>query len=1087
MTLKRWGPIFMILSLVAAVAVPAMADYLGPNRTVTTYVWKRLHCRYQAIYDPPGAGWYGCYLHLYQTPDSTCPSTDSVVTFFNPKDCSWPSDFCQDPGCSITLSSSKEDCSEGQTGCRATETTVTHPPATVSGSLTCAVPGDNGWCRGGGQLGLSGTEPLSGYSILALEGTRNGETFACTGASCSVPLVEGTNDFTFWALSSWGDSSLKGTASGKLDSSPPVISGELTGTAGESGWYVSEVMVAASASDAVSGVATFEMALDGGGWAAYNGPVALTDSDHVVDLRAMDSAGNVSTQSQAVRVDTQPPSLTLDADASFCPGCGETLGIGIGIQDLGSGVMEWTLSVDGTAIKSGSGLSSETLNWNGSGLAAGAHTLLLQARDVAGNSSEASQGVTLVAPTQPPPPPPTTVPSRPREDAPVATATPTATSTSTPSVVNEASPTPTHTADYEPTRTPSTFIFGGPPAAPPDELPGEGLTRPDSAPGESLTGSGSAPGESLTAPEPAVEGDSSNVLWGAGAAALIAAATAVALEATRRRKEAEAREREEIARRNAQAEAREEAERQRQAALAAARQETELRLEELAERQDTEQIRAEASAARQEAWQQHHAPVQSARQEAKLQLKAARNVVAGAAAAVAAATEALRRASKRVRLERNEETPVATPPMNQLQDISSPQTGAGPQVAKSAFVSEETISEAAGPVLEPVPSFWSSPFGWFQASLINAGRQDETTRRVLTGVLAPAADSLKSIANEDRNPSIATFHHSFWRGIEAWGGVVAALNETRRYTSRALQDHRWDDAGRGAVALAQESWELTKASFKAAGLTLWGIATTPVRIFTHDIPEFAKAISERQQGKDRAWDVLFTGTMLGGDLAGTYALAKPTGIVNRINLALERRLFGSLDLTVPTEFLPPGVTGQWQNWSLPDGVAQADQAISWQAMARYGLYGPNRELPTPPGRMLSIEDGGLLTLPQGDLNSLPIGEPTNPAEGFPGDPNTRLLWTADERGVNFALEMQPWDSGRGIPTHTNVSQQAYAAGEAWRTGPDQLTVSAASRAYGFNDKLGVEMFAEAAVRYESAINFLRSLGIDVKALPFGLR
>ena len=205
MTLKRWGPIFMILSLITVAAIPVMADYLGPNRTVTTYVWKRLHCRYQAIYDPPGAGWYGCYLDLYQTPDSTCPSTSSVVGYFSAKDCSWPSDFCQDPGCSITLSSSKEDCNEGQTGCRATETTVTHPPATVSGSLTCAVPGDNGWCCGGGQLGLSGTEPLSGYSILALEGTRNGETFACQGESCSVPLVEGTNDFSFWALSSWGD------------------------------------------------------------------------------------------------------------------------------------------------------------------------------------------------------------------------------------------------------------------------------------------------------------------------------------------------------------------------------------------------------------------------------------------------------------------------------------------------------------------------------------------------------------------------------------------------------------------------------------------------------------------------------------------------------------------------------------------------------------------------------------------------------------------------------------------------------------------------------------------------------------------
>jgi len=192
----------MILSLVAVVAVPAIADYLGPNRTVTTWIWQRLHCHYQAIYDPPGAGWYGCYLNLYQTPDSTYPSTSSVVGHFNTKDCGWPSNYCQDPGCNISLSSSTENCSEGETGCRATETTVTYPPATVNGSVACSVPGSGGWCRGGAGLSLSGTEPLSGYSTLTLEGTRNGETFACPGASCSVPLVEGNNNFSFWALSS---------------------------------------------------------------------------------------------------------------------------------------------------------------------------------------------------------------------------------------------------------------------------------------------------------------------------------------------------------------------------------------------------------------------------------------------------------------------------------------------------------------------------------------------------------------------------------------------------------------------------------------------------------------------------------------------------------------------------------------------------------------------------------------------------------------------------------------------------------------------------------------------------------------------
>jgi hypothetical protein len=38
---------------------PSLADYSGPDRTVTTWSWERKVCHYEAVYDPPGAGWYG--------------------------------------------------------------------------------------------------------------------------------------------------------------------------------------------------------------------------------------------------------------------------------------------------------------------------------------------------------------------------------------------------------------------------------------------------------------------------------------------------------------------------------------------------------------------------------------------------------------------------------------------------------------------------------------------------------------------------------------------------------------------------------------------------------------------------------------------------------------------------------------------------------------------------------------------------------------------------------------------------------------------------------------------------------------------
>ncbi|MGQ9561849.1 MAG: OmpL47-type beta-barrel domain-containing protein, partial [Candidatus Oleimicrobiaceae bacterium] len=358
------------------------------------------------------------------------------------------------------------------------------------------------------------------------------------------------NDFTFWALSSWGDSSRLGGASGKLDSRPPAISGEVTGTVGDGGWYVSEVTVTGSAGDAVSGVVSFDLALDGGEWAPYDGPLTLPDGEHTVELRAGDAAGNQAVQSLEVRVDTQPPDLNLAAGGSFCPGCGEALDIALDVQDEGSGVAEWSLTADGRPITSGSGPAGETCAWDGAGLQAGTHMLTLSASDVAGNTASASISVTLILPTPTPTDVPTATPEPPSIfslfSAPTATATP----------PPGASPTPVRSPTA--TRTPLVISFGGggPPPAPLGPSSDDGSSGPISNLG-SLSSSPSL----LSSP---------GVYYGGAALALGAAATAAALDQARKRKEEEARQREEMRRLNAEAEAREEAERARLAALYAA-------------------------------------------------------------------------------------------------------------------------------------------------------------------------------------------------------------------------------------------------------------------------------------------------------------------------------------------------------------------------------------------------------------------------------------------------------------------------------------------------------------------------------------
>jgi len=206
-----------------ALAAPVLADHIGPHRTVPSFVWKRLACHYQAVHDPPGPGFFGCTLDLYEPPGGLCASTGSVVGLFNPAVCSgWPGS-CDSLPCDISLSDSVQGCSPGDAGCELVEETTTYPPATIAAHLQNCTLSD-GWCITPPTLHLAGAEPVSGETILTIEGTRNGVHFACSGAVCDVPLLEGDNAFTFWARSSFGDTSEMGTLSAQVDTLGPSVS-----------------------------------------------------------------------------------------------------------------------------------------------------------------------------------------------------------------------------------------------------------------------------------------------------------------------------------------------------------------------------------------------------------------------------------------------------------------------------------------------------------------------------------------------------------------------------------------------------------------------------------------------------------------------------------------------------------------------------------------------------------------------------------------------------------------------------------------------------------------------------------------------
>jgi uncharacterized protein YukE len=185
---------------------------------------------------------------------------------------------------------------------------------------------------------------------------------------------------------------------------------------------------------------------------------------------------------------------------------------------------------------------------------------------------------------------------------------------------------------------------------------------------------------------------------------------------------------------------------------------------------------------------------------------------------------------------------------------------------------------APSPPAEALP--WWAPF---VLSADNAWKwYDENVNARVYQAMGGVADSLRSIGDSERNPRMAAFHQMLWNGLSSWGDIFNMWKATVEYTTQATRDGRWSDAARGSLALAQEDGALASGWFQAQGIVLVGIVTTPMRVLT-DIPQFGSAISERLQGKDRGWDVIFTGTMLAGDLSATYALAKPMGLVDSVN------------------------------------------------------------------------------------------------------------------------------------------------------------------------------------------------------------
>lgn len=321
-----------IILLALATVTPVLADYLGPDRTVTQSSGSCKVVLYQCSFVPAKG------IYKYKSGSTWSCSNESKP---------W-----------LAYPSSGPACNENNKGAKywkkvddSQEETITYPPATIEGFLQNCSP-NNGWCTTFPQFSLSADEPLPNYDITAIEGTWNGQNFACPESDCSVPLTEGDNALTYWALSSWGDSSTMGSLTVKVDSQQPVISGAFNGTTGSNGWYVGPVSFTGSAADATSGLASFTCTLDGAALPSCTSIDVNDEGPHTLVLTALDHAGNSSMVVQDTSIDSQPPTLSSSLQGSLGSNSwynDADLHVSASDPIPGSGLFALEYSIDGTA------------------------------------------------------------------------------------------------------------------------------------------------------------------------------------------------------------------------------------------------------------------------------------------------------------------------------------------------------------------------------------------------------------------------------------------------------------------------------------------------------------------------------------------------------------------------------------------------------------------------------------------------------------------------------------------------------------------------------------------------------------------
>ena len=193
--------------------------------------------------------------------------------------------------------------------------TTTATPACTSGA--------NGWYRSPVTVALASADNAAGSGVSTLTyGASGAESIATTtvnGSTASASIAtDGATTLTYSALDAAGNGEATRSLGVKVDTVAPGTSFQLAGTAGNNGWYRSNVTVTLKATDLTSGVASISVRGAGADptatqtFTADTATISFqTEGTNTLTYFATDVAGNIeSTNTLTVRIDKTDPVKT---------------------------------------------------------------------------------------------------------------------------------------------------------------------------------------------------------------------------------------------------------------------------------------------------------------------------------------------------------------------------------------------------------------------------------------------------------------------------------------------------------------------------------------------------------------------------------------------------------------------------------------------------------------------------------------------------------------------------------------------------------------------------------------------------------